>query len=105
MKFVNRGYIYVKPTDVFIEWANKYDDDYTDLTSNEGTVYLIEEDFYDDEAMLTSKFKAIFSNELMAISEDETTYPEINRSNFDQFFVYELGSNTFDLEKSDLKAD
>lgn len=105
MKFVNRGYIYVKPTDVFIEWANKYDDDYTDLTGNEGTVYLIEEDFYDDEAMLTSKFKAIFSNELMAISEDEATYPEINRSNFDKFFVCELGSNTFDLERSALKAD
>ena len=72
MKFVNRGYIYVKPTKAFIEWANEHDDDYSDLTGNEGTIYLIEEDFYDDEAMLTSKFKAIFSRSLLASTASDS---------------------------------
>lgn len=105
MKFVNRGYMIVKPTETFIEWANKNDEDYSDLTSNEGSVYLIEEDFYDDEPVVKSNFKHIFLNELMAVSEDQDAYPAITMENFNSYFTYQLGSTVFDAEESNLVAD
>ena len=105
MKFVNRGYMVVQPTKSFIEWANKNDEDYSDLTSNESSVYLIEEDFYDDEPVVKANFKQIFLNELMAVSEDEEVYPEITLENFNAYFSYQLGSTVFDAEASNLVAD
>lgn len=105
MKFVNRGYMIVKPTNKFIDWANKNDEDYSDLTGNESSVYLIEEDFYDDEPVVKANFKKIFLNELLAVSEDESSYPEISLSNFNEFFTYHLGSTVFDAESNGLVAD
>ena len=49
MKFVNRGYIIIQPKEAFINWANEHDTDFSELEDNEPNVYLIEEDFYDDE--------------------------------------------------------
>lgn len=105
MRFVNRGYIHVRPTKVFIDWANKNDEDYSDLESNEASVYLIEEDFLDDEPVLKANFKSIFFNELYAITEDESLFPEINFENFQAFFDVEMGSTVFDVQDEDLKRD
>lgn len=105
MKFVNRGYMIVKPMKAFIEWANKNDEDYSDLTDNEASVYLIEEDFYDNDPILKSNFKKIFLNELMSVSEDEGSYPEITLENFKNFFQIEMGSTVFDAESKGLVAD
>lgn len=105
MKFVNRGYIVVQPTKEFIEWANKNDEDYADLTDNEPSVYLIDEDFFDDEEMIQAKFKKIFRNELAAVTSNDEVHPEITRENFDLYFTCSLGSTVFDLCKEDLKAD
>lgn len=95
----------VTPKQDFIDWANKNDEDYSDLTNNEASVYLIEEDFYDDEPVLKANFKKIFVNELMAVSEDESSYPEISLENFTNYFNVELGSTVFDAESNGLVAD
>jgi len=97
MKILERGFITVTPTKKFIDWANNNDEDYRDLVSNEGNVYLVEEDVYDDEVLLKSKFKEIFMNELQSVSENESQYPEITWDSFNTHFEVSFGSCVFDL--------
>lgn len=105
MKFVNRGYLSVKPTKLFIEWANKNDEDFGELQSSEASIYLIEEDFYDDEPVLKNHFKKVFQNELMAVTEDESVYPEIKFEVFNEWFDIEMGASVFDTQSGGLVAD
>ena len=105
MKFVNRGYLSIKPTKLFIDWANSHDEDFSALESSESSIYLIEEDFYDDEPVLKSHFKNVFLNELMAVSEDESIYPEIKFEVFQEWFIVELGSSVFDTQNSGIVVD
>lgn len=105
MKIVNRGYIAVKPTKLFINWANQNDVEFDGLIDSESSVYLIEEDFFDDEAVLKSHFKKVFNNELQAVSEDEESYPEIKMEVFEAWFTVEMGASVFDTQSSGLAAD
>lgn len=105
MKFVNRGYLSVKPTELFIDWANKHDEDFKELMDSESSIYLIEEEFYDDDAVLKSHFKKVFMNELMAVTEDESVYPEIKLEVFVSWFNVELGASVFDTQDGGLNAD
>ena len=102
MMIVNRGYILVTPKRAFFEWANQHDEDFIDLDSNEGSIYLIEDDFYDDEPVIKANFKKIFENEVMAITEDESTYPSFTYELFEEWFSYQLGTVVFDTQKTDL---
>ena len=105
MKFVNRGYLSVKPTKLFIDWANKHDEDFGELQSSEASIYLIEEDFYDDEPVLKSHFKKVFQNELMAVTEDASVYPEIKFEVFSEWFDIEMGASVFDTQSGGVVAD
>ena len=71
----------------------------------EPSVYLIEEDFYDDEPIIKANFKAIFYNELDAVSETDDDYPSIDLETFMTWFDVKLGSSVFDAQSSDLKRD
>ncbi len=97
MKILERGFITVEPTSKFIDWANSHDAEFSDLVGNEPNVYLVEEDVYDDEVLLKSKYKEIFTNELLSISEDEDGYPEISWESFNEHFKVSFGSSVFDL--------
>ena len=105
MKFVNRGYLMVKPTQLFIDWANKHDEDYNDLVDSESTVYLIEEEFYDDEQVLKANYKNVFLNELSAVTEEEERYPEIKFTVFNEWFDVEMGTSVFDAQSDRLISD
>lgn len=105
MKFVNRGYIIVQPKEAFINWANENDTDFSELEDNEPNIYLIEEDFYDDETVLKSYFKNIFSNELLAVTDNESKFPPIKWEIFSEWFEVRLGATVFDAEDKDLLAD
>lgn len=107
MNFVNRGYIIVKPTLKFVEWANEIDDEMPiDFDYAEGNVYLIEDDFMETEPILKANFKNIFVNELSAITEEEEEWPcEIKMENFELFFTTEFGTTVFDTQMSNLRAD
>lgn len=105
IKIVNRGYIYIKPLPPFFEWANQHDEDFENLTDNEGSIYLIEDDFYDDEPVIKANFKKIFENELFAITDNEELFPEITFEQFEQWFSYELGTMVLDTQKTDLLRD
>ncbi len=105
MKFVNRGYIIVRPKEAFIVWANENDADYSDLEDNEPNVYLIEEDFFDDETVLKGYFKRIFENELFAVTDNESKFPPIRWEMFNEWFSVQLGATVFDAETGGLQAD
>jgi hypothetical protein len=104
MKIINRGYLILKVKAPFIQWANKFDDEFQfdDLDDLEPSIYLIEEDFFDNEQIIKQNFKKIFLNELMAVSDDEATYPEIREEDFYNWFMVTVGTTVFDAEKSDL---
>lgn len=105
MKFVNRGYIIVQPKEAFIVWANENDADYSHLEDNEPNVYLIEEDFFDDDVVLKGHFKNIFENELFAVTDIESKFPPIKWEVFTEWFEVRLGATVFDAESNALIAD
>lgn len=107
MKFVNRGYLLVKPTQKFVDWANSIDEEMpTSFDFIEGNVYLIEEDFMETEPILKANFKKIFANELDAVTDDESLWPcEIKLENFNQFFSHEFGTTVFDTLSSNIRTD
>jgi hypothetical protein len=108
MNIVNRGYISVIPKQPFIDWVNTFEDN-IELSldfDNEPSVYLITEDFIDDEPVIKQHFKKIFRNELLAITEDELDWPQsISLELFLEWFEVSLGSMVFDLEKSNLEKE
>lgn len=105
MKIVNRGFITVRPKQAFVEWANQQDEEFQIDLNAEPSVYLIEEDFFDVEPIIESKFKQIFLCELDAVSDNEEGFPEIKMSVFKEWFSLEVGSMVIDLEKDQLSRD
>lgn len=107
MKFVNRGYLLVTPSKLFVAWANSTK---PDLIMNEnfleGNVYLIEDDFLEVEPIIESNFKKILKNELFSVTDNEKLWPEkISLELFNSFFIVEAGTTVFDLQKTDLIKD
>jgi len=107
MEIVNRGFIIVEPKAPFFEWTTQFELDlYFDENDGvEPTVYLIQEDFVDDELVVEQNFKKIFKSELSAITEDETDWPKISFDLFKEWFSYRLGSMVMDLEKGKLERE
>lgn len=105
MKIVNRGYISIKAKQPYIDWVNEMEGAEIMDAETEANIYLIEEDFFDEEPVLKAKFKAIFRNELMAISEDEENYPVINIETFNDWFKVEMGASVFDCVPGGLKSE
>lgn len=107
MKFVNRGYLLVKPTQKFLDWANSFDTDFPmTLEFVEGNLYLIEEDFMETEPILKAHFKKIFENECIAITDDSEDWPcEFKLENFEQYFTYEFGTTVFDALSNNLRSE
>jgi len=102
MKIVNRGFITVKPKQAFIEWANQQDNEFQIDLDAEPSVYLIEEDFFEIDPIIESKYKLIFQCELAAVSDNEEGFPEIKLSVFKEWFSLKVGSTVIDLEQDEL---
>ena len=71
----------------------------------EPTLYLIKEDFFDDEILLEQYFKKIFKSELLSVTDNENLWPEkMDIETFELWFMISvIGSTVIDLEKSDIK--
>lgn len=105
MKIVNRGYLKVKAKQPFIDWATATDADSFIDADSEANIYLVEEDFFDIEPIIKANFKKIFLNELDAVSEDDSTFPEIKLEVFEEWFNVEAGTMVFDCEKGGLQGE
>lgn len=107
MKTVNRGYFLVEPKQAFCDWAKQHDPDFDfDETDDlEGSLYLIEEDFFEYEPLVEAHFKKIFKNECLAIVDDENLFPKPTIDLFQEWFTIRIGGSVFDTQKTDLLAE
>jgi hypothetical protein len=107
MKTVNRGFISITPTQLFIAWALKYSNEEQFFTNNpEPSIYLIEDDFWEDAIILEKYFKKIAQEEFKAICSDEEKFPVLsNEDEFSLYFSSSLGTIIHDLLKEKLEKE
>jgi hypothetical protein len=107
MKTVNRGFISITPTPLFIAWALKYSDEVQFFTNNpEPSIYLVEDDFWEDAIILEKYYKKIAQEEFKAICSDEEKFPVLsNEDEFSLYFSSSLGTIVHDLLKEKLEKE
>lgn len=105
MLIVNRGYLIVRAKKPFVDWANEQEQDFELFIDGEPTIYLTEEEFYDDALLIKENFKRIFQAELDAVSDNEESFPEIKLAVFEQWFDVEAGSTVMDILKKELDRE
>ena len=107
MKIINRGFISITPTPLFISWALKNSDEDQFFSSNpEPSIYLVEDDFWEDSLILEKYYKKIAQQEFKALSSKEETVPIIsNIEEFSLYFYVNLGTIVHDLLKENIERE
>jgi hypothetical protein len=106
MKIVNRGFISILPTPLFIQWAKNNSDETQFFTQiPEPSIYLIEEDFWDNGIIEEKYFKKIMKTEFSILCSSVEKFPKIESlDDFKSFFIISLGTIVHDLLKEKLEA-
>jgi len=104
MTILNRGQIVVFPTENFQLWAKENsEEDLFFSNQSEPSVYLIEEEFWDDELIIERYRKKMVKREFSEICSNEDTWPVIkDNEQFRSYFNVFLGLIVVDLLDSDL---
>lgn len=98
MKLINRGFLMVKPKQAFIDWVLTIDPELLIDLDSEGSLYLIEEEFWDDDLILQKYLKQIWQQECAAILTEEAEFPDlINKENMHAYFHFDLGCTVIDF--------
>ncbi len=98
MKLINRGYLLAKPKKTFIDWALEINPELMIDEDSEGSLYLIEEEFWDDALLIGKYAKKILQQECNAIFAEQKDIPILpNPEKIDDFFQFELGCTVIDL--------
>ncbi len=106
MKLINRGFLLAKPKNAFIEWATEIDPELMMDENSEGSLYLIEEEFWDDDLIIEKYAKKIWTQECSNIEADSKNWPVISETqSFTLFFHLELGCTVIDLLKEPLEQE
>jgi len=107
MTILNRGQIVVFPTENFQLWATQNSEEDLFFSSQaEPSVYLIEEEFWEDELIIEKYRKKILKREFSEISPDDSKWPTIkDNEQFRFYFNVFLGLVVVDLLESDLTCD
>ena len=101
MHTINRAYIKVTPTQLFWQELNPFiiDQEFKDF--HEPTLYLIEEDFWDDEEIIKKYMSKIIQHELSQISDQAPEVIKISTiEKFKSFFNLEIGNTVVDCLKT-----
>ena len=97
---VDRGFIMVEAKREFIEWIEKNSkDSLIGLEDSEPSIYLISDDFLEDELVIKQNYEEIFLYELEISGVGEDIWPEINIDNFQNYFNLKVGVSVFDLKQ------
>ncbi|MBI2257880.1 MAG: hypothetical protein HYU67_03165 [Flavobacteriia bacterium] len=106
MKIVNRGFIWIKPKQEYWDWASSISDEQiiVDTNNSEGSIYLIEEDFFDLEPIIKKHFSSILKTECSSFCSAEH-FPEFTLELFENWFDLDVGSCVFDLLSSKLEKE
>ena len=107
MNILNRGFISIKPTIEFLNWKiSQSTDELIEPEQAEATIYLIEEEFWDEDELLKKYFKKIAKQELHFISETNESHPTIeNVKDFLKLFTAEFGTFVYDLLKNPISSE
>ena len=105
IKILNRGFISVTPKSSFYdEVAKELDDFMAEFTNPEPTIYLIEEDFWDNDSVLKKHFKKILSCEKRQLSPmHQLELTEITAEKMNQYFTFSFGNLVIDNEESGIE--
>ena len=106
MKVLNRGYIIVSPKSIFFhELTPKANNDYLVSEEPEPSIYLIEEDFWDDETVLKKYYKRIVLSEMSQLeTSDANLLGKISFENIHDYFKITMGSLVFDIDERPLES-
>ncbi len=97
---VDRGFIMVEAQPEFFNWVQaNSEESLIGIEDSEPSVYLITDDFLDDELVIKQYFQEMFLYELEISGIDESFWPEIKLENFNQFFKTKVGVSVFDIKK------
>lgn len=106
MNLVNRGFVFVQPNKQYVTWALLMKPELILDEQAEGTVFLIEEEFWDDELIFKQYAKKIAQEQFGSVSTDETTWPKCtDLAEFETFFRVEFGCTCIDLRKEPLQKE
>jgi len=107
MKILNRGFIKITPTPTFIDWAKSVADETPFFDSNpESTIYLIEDDFWEEEKVLEKVFRKIAKQEFSAFEDNKENHPQCTElEQFYNFFTAEFGTFVYDLLNDSLQSE
>jgi hypothetical protein len=107
MNLLNRGQIVVFPTNEFEKWATQHSEETLYFSENpEPSVYLIEEEFWEDELMIEKYRKKIMARECSEICLDQSKWPVVkDNETFFRYFKAHLGIMVVDLLDSDLSLE
>jgi hypothetical protein len=97
---VDRGFIMVEAQSEFINWIQlNAKDTVIGIEDSEPSIYLITDDFLDDDLVIKQYYEEIFLYELELCGIDESLWPEITLDNFNRFFQTKVGVSVFDIKK------
>ena len=107
MKTVNRGFISITPTPLFIAWALKNSDEEQFFTNNpEPSIYLVEDDFWEDSKVIEKYYKKISQQEFSSLCSKNEIIPIISsEEEFSLYFDLSLGTIVHDLLKEKLEKE
>jgi hypothetical protein len=102
IKILNRGFISVKPKTLFYKEAEKeLQEKLIHISEPEATIYLIEEDFWDNESVLKKNFKKILECEKRQLSPSKKLeLTEIKMDCLNDFFTFSFGNLVVDNEQN-----
>ena len=106
MNLVNRGFVFVRPRAAFVAWARQIDPEMLIDEHAEGSIYLIEEEFWDDELVLKNYANKIAAHEFSCITEDQTLWASWTTiEDLEALFEIEMGCTCIDLLAQDLAKE
>lgn len=105
MYIVNRGYLVLNYKQPYFDWSNPFSEVAFQIGDLEPSVYLVEDDFMEEDKIIEKSFKKIMAIELSSVQEDEEMWVEITRENFDLFFDCVVGSSVFDTLKTPIQRE
>jgi hypothetical protein len=102
IKILNRGFISVKPKTLFYKEAEKeLQEKLMHISEPEATIYLIEEDFWDNESVLKKNYKKILECEKRQLSPSKKLeLTEIKVDCLNDFFTFSFGNLVVDNEQN-----
>ena len=97
----NRSMIYLRPKQIYFDWANSPDDGTMGYTDDDGICLLVDSDLMSKQvdALIKKNYEMLFDGMLNAMWTDEDLWPKgRNWKMFREWFEWRFCSLLFDLE-------